>query len=87
MGEGNHNSTMIWKCSGIFQEVQFLESLKTQSVICFARESVGGQKLTDGGVTSQAGESLLGGYHLVLCLSSIFEEMLFVVPEIRWRRK
>ena len=46
--------------------MQFLESLKMQSVICFARESVGGQKLKDGGITSQAGESLLGGYHLFL---------------------
>ena len=40
------------------------------------------------GVTSQAGEFLFGRYHLVLGLPSpIFEEMLFVFPTIRWRRK
>ena len=37
VGEGNHNSTMIWKCSGIFQEVQFLESLKTECYLLCKR--------------------------------------------------
>lgn len=56
--------------------MQFLESLKTQRVICFAREYVGGQKLRGGEVTTQAEES-----HLALGLPSpISEEILFVVP-------
>lgn len=88
VGERNYNLTMIWKCSSRFQEVKFLESLKTQYVVFVLQESlwvaqgwggVGGWE-----VTFQVVVTLPVGCHLALDLTPpVSEEMLlliFVVP-------
>lgn len=61
----NHSVTMIWKCSGISKRCS---SGITEDAECYllCKRVCGWSKNKDGGVASQAGESLLGGYHLFL---------------------